>query len=343
MAFDSLKPATSDNYSTSFTQNIRGNFLALAMWLDSTQVSITGAVPTYAKRYNRSSGFTEEYGGSAWANLVQNITGNAGTATLAADASRLGNQLPAYYQAALGFTPVQQGGGAGQGTSKVYLGWLGSALGLQVDSTNFGAIWPIGVTGNAATATNATNAGTATNLSGGSLTTGTNTVSVGAAAGSNTQFMGNASYAAMVSFHRASAYAINMGLDTDNVFRLGGWSDGASVYRWQSDTAGNFTARGNVTAYSDERLKADWAPLPDDFTDRLADLRHGSYTRIDSHERQVGVSAQSLQALLPEAVLQVDGGMLSVAYGNAALVACVALARELRALKAEVARLRSAA
>ncbi len=53
---------------------------------------------------------------------------------------------------ALGFTPVQQGGGASQGTNKVYIGWMTSQLGLQVDSTNFGALWPINVSGSAATA-----------------------------------------------------------------------------------------------------------------------------------------------------------------------------------------------
>ena len=53
--------------------------------------------------------------------------------------------------------------------------------------------------------------------------------------------------AAAMSFHRAG-YAINMGLDTDNVFRLGGWSQGLNVHRWTSDTSGNFTALGNITA-----------------------------------------------------------------------------------------------
>lgn len=40
----------------------------------------------------------------------------------------------------LGFTPVQQGGGAGQGANKVYLGWdtANSRLRLQVDSTDEG-------------------------------------------------------------------------------------------------------------------------------------------------------------------------------------------------------------
>ena len=58
-------------------------------------------------------------------------------------------------QAALGFTPVQQGGGTGQGTNKVYIGWAADASGLmaQVDATNFGISWPINITKNAATAT----------------------------------------------------------------------------------------------------------------------------------------------------------------------------------------------
>lgn len=53
-------------------------------------------------------------------------------------------------QANLGYEPVQQGGGAGQSWNKLYIGWLGSNLGLQVDTTNFGANWPINVTGTAA-------------------------------------------------------------------------------------------------------------------------------------------------------------------------------------------------
>jgi len=40
----------------------------------------------------------------------------------------------------LGFTPVQQGGGAGQGGNKVYIGWSGSELKAQVDASDQGAI-----------------------------------------------------------------------------------------------------------------------------------------------------------------------------------------------------------
>lgn len=43
-------------------------------------------------------------------------------------------------QASLGFTPVQQGGGTDQKTNKVYIGWSGSRLKAQVDSTDIGDI-----------------------------------------------------------------------------------------------------------------------------------------------------------------------------------------------------------
>jgi hypothetical protein len=69
---------------------------------------------------------------------VANHTGNIPAARMAANVT-----------AALGFTPVQQGGGAGQLSNKIRIGWgsAGSLL-LQVDSTSFGNVWPIGISGN---------------------------------------------------------------------------------------------------------------------------------------------------------------------------------------------------
>ena len=61
---------------------------------------------------------------------------------------------------------------------------------------------------------------------------------------------GDNTNAAIISFHRPSAYAINMGLDTDNTFKIGGWSDGASTYRLQVTSAGALTLIGGITATS---------------------------------------------------------------------------------------------
>ena len=65
------------------------------------------------------------------------------------------------------------------------------------------------------------------------------------AAGSNpglqaSSTSGNGAYMA---FHRNGLYAVNMGLDTDNVLRIGGWSAPANVL--QLDMSGNLTVNGN--------------------------------------------------------------------------------------------------
>ena len=65
----------------------------------------------------------------------------------------------------------------------------------------------------------------------------------------------------------------------------------------------------------------------------------GCTTNPYTGERQVGVSAQSLRVVLPEAVIEDDEGTLSVAYGNAALAVCIALAREVESLRARVEEL----
>ena len=53
--------------------------------------------------------------------------------------------------------------------------------------------------------------------------------------------------AAGMSFHKGGYYAINMGLDDDNVFRIGGWS--ASANRWELDMSGNTYQAGYAYAY----------------------------------------------------------------------------------------------
>jgi len=59
---------------------------------------------------------------------------------------------------------------------------------------------------------------------------------------------GSTTAPATVSFHRAGAYAVNMGLDTDNVFRIGGWSDGVNTYRLQLGTpGGTHTFNGSIS------------------------------------------------------------------------------------------------
>jgi len=110
-------------------------------------------------------------------------------------------------------------------------------------------------------------------------------------------------------------------------------------WMWQVSNTGNCVATANITAYSDERLKKDWAPVQEDFVAKLAKVKSGTYTRIDSEERQAGVGAQSFQTLLPETVLTGENGTLSLAYGNAAMVSAVELAKDNVELRARIEKL----
>jgi hypothetical protein len=201
-------------------------------------------------------------------------------------------------------------------------------------------------TGNAATAT------TATNQSGGtvSATTGAfsglitgatcSTADINAANDTGSlSCRGNASFPASMSFHRAGVYAINMGLSTSNNFIIGGWS--ASSNAFSMTGAGALTMLNNITAYSDERVKTNWRDLQPDFIEQLAKVKHGIYDRTDQVSTQIGVGAQSLRPVMEHAVMEDENGNLSVAYGNAALVAAVELAKQVVELKKEIELLKA--
>ena len=158
--------------------------------------------------------------------------------------------------------------------------------------------------------------------------------SVNASSGVGLNIMGNPSNGAMMAFHRSNAFAINMGLDTDNVFRMGGWS--AAANRLQMDMSGNLTMAGNVTAYSDARLKKDVETI-EGALDLVSKMRGVRYTRIDTENRNVGVIAQEMLEVLPEVVQHGSGDddTLSVAYGNLVGVLIEAI-KELTARVAEL-------
>jgi hypothetical protein len=170
----------------------------------------------------------------------------------------------------------------------------------------------------------------------------TSSASVGTAGQSGTLVAyGNSSSAgtnhAVVSFHRPGAYAINMGLDNDNVFRIGGWSDGLNTYRMTLDTVGNAVFRNNVTAYSDARLKTNVETITNAL-DTVSKMRGVTYERIDSGTKGVGVIAQEMKEVLPEVVMDAssEDEFMSVSYGNIVGV----LIEAIKELKAEIEELK---
>ena len=121
---------------------------------------------------------------------------------------------------------------------------------------------------------------------------------------------------AFMSFHRSGLFAVNFGLDSDNVLRIGGWS--ASANRWQLDMSGNMTAAGTVTANSDIRLKENIEIIPNAL-EKVSQIRGVTFTRNDQEDkekRHAGVIAQEVEKVLPEVVMEDNDGVKSVAYGN---------------------------
>ena len=83
------------------------------------------------------------------------------------------------------------------------------------------------------------------------------------------------------------------------------------------DDSGNWTAVGDVTAYSDARVKENVKTI-EGALDKVLALRGVSYTRIGSEDgkTKIGVIAQETLPIVPEVVNQDEYGMYNVAYGN---------------------------
>jgi len=180
----------------------------------------------------------------------------------------------------------------------------------------------------------------------GALAGRTNSVTTVAASNDTGSFSvrGDATYPASMSFHRAGAYAVNFGLSTANKMELGGWSASTIKHTW--DMVGNYTAVGDVTAYSDIRVKTNIERIPNalnkvcqisgytfDRTDYLPDPDTG----VVPDTRQSGVIAQEVLEVLPEVVTQMDDGKYAVAYGNMVGL----LIEAIKELKAEVEGLKN--
>jgi hypothetical protein len=180
------------------------------------------------------------------------------------------------------------------------------------------------ITGNAATATTAA-------ACSGNAATATNASQLGGVAA--------ASYAVrsqVVTFDDITT--LRAGTPTTGVVWFG--NTGLRYIYWDGSIfqfTGPITSSGNITAYSDERVKTNWRDLGYNFVQRLSYVKSGVYDRTDEEMTQVGVSAQSLQKVMPEAVVTSVDGKLSVAYGNAALAACIELAKEVVMLRERLA------
>ena len=119
----------------------------------------------------------------------------------------------------------------------------------------------------------------------------------------------------------------------DNKLKIQHYGAGSWVTETEVDASGNLVATGNVTAYSDARLKTDVDTI-ENALDKVTKLRGVSYTKVDTQERGIGVIAQEIEEVIPEVVQ--DGAFKSVAYGNIVGV----LIEAIKELKTEIDELK---
>ena len=87
---------------------------------------------------------------------------------------------------------------------------------------------------------------------------------------------------------------------------------------------GNITATGNITSASDITLKENIELILDPI-EKVKELSGYTFNKKGEDLRMVGLIAQEVEKVLPEAVHENQEGLKSLAYGNlvALLVECV--------------------
>lgn len=118
---------------------------------------------------------------------------------------------------------------------------------------------------------------------------------------------GNSNLAGMTFWH--DSYAIKMGVRPDGMFGIGGWSRAA--WSWYSDAAGNTVSAGNMSGYSDPRLKDNVQPIADPFA--LINSINGVTFNWNSKskliegkwgKRDYGVLSSEVKSVMPEIITQ---------------------------------------
>ena len=103
-------------------------------------------------------------------------------------------------------------------------------------------------------------------------------------------------------------------------------NDGWGTERFRINTDGatycfsSFTASGDVTAYSDIRVKTNIETVTN-AVEKIQSIRGVTFTRTDTEDKErkhLGVVAQEVLDILPEVISETDKGLYTVAYGNMA-------------------------
>ena len=107
----------------------------------------------------------------------------------------------------------------------------------------------------------------------------------------------------------SGSVTLNCTIDSPGEVGLGNLSSSGNAL------AGAFTATGDITAFSDARVKENIQTIPNAL-DKVSSLRGVTYNKLGESKSSMGVVAQELLEVIPEVVHENNDGMYSVAYGN---------------------------
>ena len=134
--------------------------------------------------------------------------------------------------------------------------------------------------------------------------------------------------------YNSSTGVIDCDINTPAEVGLGSLSSNGNSLAGNFSVSGAITAGGNITAFSDARLKENVETI-EGALDKVSQMRGVMYDK--DGERGTGVIAQEMQQVMPEVVMDSGrGDYLSVAYGNIVGV----LIESIKELKAEIEALK---
>lgn len=110
----------------------------------------------------------------------------------------------------------------------------------------------------------------------------------------------------------------NIYFTTDSNLSSGAVGIGTLNPQYKLDVNGEIRATGDITAFSDKRIKKDFVMI-ENAMEKMRAIHGYTFAKIGNEERRfAGVIAQELQQIHPEVVSVDSNGMMSVAYGNMA-------------------------
>jgi hypothetical protein len=133
----------------------------------------------------------------------------------------------------------------------------------------------------------------------------------------------------------------NMIIATENGAVTLYYDNGAKIATTSAgvQVTGTITASGDITAFSDRRLKTDIKPITNALP-KVMQMQGVYYKRndIENPPQSIGVIAQDMEAILPEIIHTADDEMQtkSVDYGKL----CAILIESIKELKAEIDELK---